>query len=348
MRPLLLIVAAALLLGGEAWPNAQPPAPLAGFSFSPETSLLEGRDPAIDLSRLLEATDPDLVRLPIYWEVVEPTPKQLDFTSIDSLLAVVTQHNLTAPNPTRVVLTVGARNFLFPELHEPDWAGPRQQPYLNQAQATAAYRKYFIASVKRYRKSPLLYAWQVENEPLDDVVNDFTGLDQITPSQLSWEVAEVHLLDTQHQAVVTSYDALMEVLDMLQVYAPQLLLGHGSGHPADALSAGDVLGLDLYVDGPSVAFRHVTTVDVREQWKQQAVAFWARQAEQAGKGLWLAEVQAQPWSDAPTFRPSDLVESAVDYRQDRLQVVLMWGVETWLDDPAWLDAGAKALAILRN
>lgn len=348
VRPLLLIVVAALLLGSEAWPREQPPAPLAGFSYSPDTSIYEGRDPAEDLARLLDATNPDLVRLPVYWDEVAPTPKALDFSSVDSLMQVVARHNLTAPNRTRVVLTVGARNFLFPELHEPDWAGIRAQPFLDQAQASSAYRKYFTASIKRYRNSPLLYAWQVENEPLDYVGNDFTGIDQISAAQLAWEVAVVHVLDPRHQAVVTTYDALMEFLDMLQVFAPQLLFGHGSGHPQDALTLGDVLGLDLYVDGPSVAFRHATTIDVRVQWKVQAIAFWAKQAAQQGKGLWLAEMQAQPWSGAATFTPADLVNSAVDYRQESLQVVLMWGVETWLDDPAWLSAGAKALEILRS
>ena len=346
MRTLLILVAAALLLGSETWPQPQPAAPLVGFSFSPDTSLYAGRDPAQDLALLLDATEPDLVRLPIYWEAVEPTPDQLDFDSIDPLLAVVGHHNLTAMHSTRVVLTVGARNFLFPELHEPDWAGPRLQPFLDQVQAGSAYRMYFDTSITRYRSSPLLYAWQVENEPLDYVGNDFTGDDQISASQLGWEVGEVHRLDPVHKAVVTTYNGMNVYVDMLRLSAPAPI--GASGHPADALQLGDALGLDLYVDGPSIKFRHFVTIDLREEWKEETVSFWGDQATRQGKDLWVAEMQAQPWSDSNTFKPKDLVASAVDYRQDDLQVVLMWGVDTWLSDPSWLAAGAKALQILRS
>jgi hypothetical protein len=59
-------------------------------------------------------------------------------------------------------------------------------------------------------------------------------------------------------------------------------------------------------------------------------------------------MQAQPWANSGAFAPSDLVDSAVDYRQERLQVVLMWGVDTWLEDPAWLAAASQAMGILRS
>ena len=89
------------------------------------------------------------------------------------------------------------------------------------------------------------------------------------------------------------------------------------------------------------------SIDLREQWKQQAIAFWADRAHSQGKDLWLAEMQAQPWGDSSTFSPADLIESAIDYRQEPLQVVLMWGVDTWLNDPEWLAAGTQAMEILR-
>ena len=58
-------------------------------------------------------------------------------------------------------------------------------------------------------------------------------------------------------------------------------------------------------------------------------------------------MQAQPWDDSGAFVPQDLVLSANDYRQERLQVVLLWGVETWLDDPEWMSAATRAMNILQ-
>lgn len=346
----MCLAALALLLGSEAWPPAKTAAPLVGFSYSPEESLGANRVPTQDLAILLDATDPDLVRLPIYWESVEPTPDSLDFSSVDELLAVVEEHDQVASRPTRVVLTVGARNFLYPELHEPAWAAPRQQPHLNELQSAAAYRAYFDGSLLRYRDSPLLYAWQVENEPLDYVVNASTGADQITVEQLAWEVSEVHQLDPGKTVVTTTFDGWNSTIDMLQLYAPPVaaaLRAYPSGHPGETLAAGDALGLDLYIDGPSTPLRF-TSPDLRSVWKQQALDFWARQAKAQGKQLWVTEMQAQPWTKTSAFTPTNLYASAADYRQEPLQVVLLWGVATWLRDPTWMAAGQHAMSILRS
>src|SRR5207247_708162 len=130
--------------GSARWSHGQA-APLAAFIFSPRTSEQPHRDPGEDLGRLLDATDPDLVRLPIYWELVQPTPEDLDFSSIDELLDAVAVHNQSSAIQTRVVLTVGARNFLFPELHQPAWAGAREQPNIAAVQSAQPYRMYFDA-----------------------------------------------------------------------------------------------------------------------------------------------------------------------------------------------------------
>jgi hypothetical protein len=350
LRGVICLAALALLLGSEVWPPAKPAAPLVGFSYSPLTSLALNRAPAQDLATLLDATGPDLVRLPIYWESVEPTPESLDFSSIDALMAVVEEHDQLTSRPTRVVLTIGARNFLYPELHEPAWAAPRQQPQLNDLQSAAAYRAYFDGSVMRYRSSPLLYAWQVENEPLDYVGNAITGDDEINVAQLSWEVDEVHQLDPGRTVVLTSFDGWNSTIDIVGTYAPPLLYVVGaypSGHPGEMLAAGDALGLDLYVDAPSTPLKF-TSPDLRSIWKQQALDFWAGQAQAQGKQLWLAEMQAQPWSKSSGFAPANLVASAADYRQEPLNVVLLWGVETWLADPAWMAGAQHAMAIMRS
>lgn len=346
----MCLAAGALLLGSEAWPPAKTAAPLVGFSFSPVESLGANRIPTQDLAILLDATDPDLVRLPIYWESVEPTPDSLDFSSVDELLAVVEAHDQVSSRQTRVVLTVGARNFLYPELHEPAWAAPREQPHLNDLQSAAAYRAYFDGSLLRYRDSPLLYAWQVENEPLDYVVNASTGADQITAEQLAWEISEVHQLDPGRTVVITTFDGWNSTIDVLQLYAPPVVAALGaypSGHPGETLAAGDALGLDLYVDAPSTPLRF-TSPDLRSVWKQQALDFWAGQARAQGKQLWLAEMQAQPWSTGSAFTPANLDASATDYRQEPLSVVLLWGVATWLSDPTWMAAAQQAMSILRS
>ncbi|HEV2218299.1 MAG TPA: hypothetical protein VGV88_12095 [Candidatus Dormibacteraeota bacterium] len=348
---LLGLLVGALLLGGEAVPAPATSPPLVGFSFSPAISTYLNRDPATDLSTLLTETDPDLVRLPVYWDLTEASPGTLDFALTDLLLDAVAAHNLISSRPTRVVLTVGARNFLYPELHEPAWAGPRQQPELGLAQEGGDYQQYFEATLLRYRTSPLLYAWQIENEPFDYVANESTGDDQITPDQVEWEIAETHQLDPDHRAVTTTFDGWNVIVDWLQedlAFALEGTQGYPSGHPAATLQAGDALGLDLYVDGPSTPFRFAS-VALRTSWKAEAVRYWSAVAKSEGKDMWLTEVQAQPWaSDPGEFTTSDLLVSAKVYRSSPVQVVLLWGVETWLADPAWMQAAIQAMGVLRT
>jgi hypothetical protein len=149
--------------------------------------------------------------------------------------------------------------------------------------------------------------------------------------------------------MTTTYNGLNLTVDMLQLWTPALAAQLGrNGHPEETLHAGDALGLDLYVDGPSVPYRDVTSVDLRAEWKQQEVAFWADRANGKGKALWVAEMQAQPWGGEGAFSPSDLLATASGYRQEHLEVVLLWGVETWLADPAWMSAAGQAMAILRS
>ncbi|HSP10616.1 MAG TPA: hypothetical protein VLU92_13600 [Candidatus Dormibacteraeota bacterium] len=222
---------------------------------------------------------------------------------------------------------------------------------MNNMQAAPAYRAYFDTSIIRYRDSPLVYAWQVENEPLDYVGNVLTGDDQIKVAQLAWEMREVRRLDPTHTAMTTTFDAWNVAVDALQLYAKpalQVLGGYPSGHPEEALEAGDALGLDMYIDGPSTPLRFTGT-DLRMTWKEQSVAFWIQRANTMGKGVWVSEMQAQPWADlAGKFNEEDLLTSAAGYRQEHLQVVLMWGVETWLEQPDWMAAGTRAMAILRS
>jgi len=348
---LLSLLVASLLLGGETPPAPPPPAPLVGFSYSPVLSEWLHTDPVNDLAALLSETNPDLVRLPVYWDRTQPSPRHLDFSSIDDLLDVVEKHNETASRTTRVILTIGARNFMYPELFAPSWAGPRQQPQLGSAQARQAYRDYFDATVTRYRSSPLLYAWQIENEPFDYVINETTGADQISSDQMAWEIGEVHGLDPAHRAVTTTFDGWNVFIDWLQLHATPVLWAlhaYPSGHPADALSASDALGLDVYVDGPTTPLR-ITSVALRTSWKAEAIQFWADQAHAQNKQVWLMEMQAQPWSMSPgSFSTDDLLATATAYRREPLNVVLLWGAETWLVDRDWLNAATRAMAILRT
>ena len=72
--------------------------PLAGFSFSPKLMRWAGYQPLPSLRLLLQQTQPDLVRLPIYWDSVAPNPGSMDFSESDELLDTVAQYNSARPS----------------------------------------------------------------------------------------------------------------------------------------------------------------------------------------------------------------------------------------------------------
>ena len=87
---------------------------------------------------------------------------------------------------------------------------------------------------------------------------------------------------------------------------------------------------------------------LRTSLKADAISYWAGLAKAQNKEVWLTEMQAQPWTDAAgTFTTQDLLDSAATYRREPLSVVLLWGAETWLIKPEWMNAAVSALAILR-
>jgi hypothetical protein len=328
--------------------------PLVGFSFSPwAVSWASGQTPSQALRTLLRRLQPDVVRLPVYWSEVEPSPGEFDFTTVDEMLDTVTDYDRTSVREARVLLVVGARNINYPELRLPGWLSDSEAAHLSTLYRSTAYRDYLRTSFSRLASVPIVYAWQIENEPLDDVTTDRSDSVAINSQIVTSEMALLRSIDRQHPAVVTTYNSSHLTLD-LKGASPLAwfysLLGGGpkpAGHPARALQLGDVLGLDVYVVTPSTPLTEDTAIE-RIGWKADTIDYWAQQARASGRDLWLTEMQAGPWANAPGFTPTDLVLSADLYRDRGASLVLLWGVENWLYSDQWMRAGLHAIAILRS
>lgn len=326
--------------------------PLVGFSFSP-AAVPSGVDPDQALATLLSTLQPDLVRLPIYWSTVAPTPTSLDYTEVDRLIATIQAHNSEkASRHTQVVLVVGARNLVFPEVHLPDWLDTRDVHKLDKLLKTASYRSYLETTYRRYASLSLLRAWQVENEPLDNAsLNQLTN-GALPASMIRSEVDLLRSIDLVHQVVVTTFNSSHVTLDAREasplawLYA-RLPGAKPAGHPAQALTMGDTLGLDLYVVTESTPL-DVITPSTRIAWKEETLDYWEGQAQAHGRALWVTEMQASPWIGTTGFTLDDLLSSALAYRGHGVSAYLLWGVEDWLESPAWMEAGTTAIGLLRG
>jgi hypothetical protein len=360
VKPLIVIagVVSSALVGAVVFPAlAVDPAPaprnppLVGFSFSP-AAITDGSDPEQALARLLRNLQPDLVRLPVYWSSVAPTAASLDYSEVDDLIKTVEAHNaLKGSRHTDVVLVVGARNLVYPEVHLPGWLDTSKIHKLETLLKTASYRQYLETTFRRYAHLSILDAWQVENEPLDDAsINQVTS-GALPASMVRSEVELLRSVDLVHEVVVTTFNSSHVTLDVRAASPLAWLYAHlpgakPAGHPSQALTVGDTLGLDLYVVTDSTPLA-TTTASTRIAWKEESLDYWQSQVAKNCRALWVTEMQASPWIGTTGFTVNDLLSSALAYRGHGVSVYLLWGVEDWLDSPAWMDGGVQAIKLLR-
>jgi hypothetical protein len=362
VKRLATVIASALvsvIVPAAAFPTitvdpAPPPLnpPLVGFSFSP-AAVPSGVDPEHALATLLATLQPDLVRLPIYWSAVAPTPTSLDYTEVDRLIATIQAHNSKkGSRRTQIVLVVGARNLVYPEVHLPDWLDTRDVHKLDKLLKTGTYRTYLETTYRRYASLPILRAWQVENEPLDNASLNALTNGALPASTIRSEVDLLRSIDLVHEVVVTTFNSSHVTLDaraasrLAWLYA-RLPGAKPAGHPAQALTMGDTLGLDLYVVTQSTPL-DVITASTRIAWKEETLDYWQGQAQDHGRALWITEMQATPWIGTTGFTVDDLIASARAYRGHGVSVYLLWGVENWLDSPEWMQAGTESITLLRG
>lgn len=332
--------------------RAQAPAlPLAGFSYSPKLARQLHLDPVAALRTLLWQVHPDLVRVPVYWDSSAPTPDHMDYSETDQLLDVIGEYDRTSANRrVGVVLVVGARNLGAPELYLPRWLGNGPPLDLLDKLRSAAYAEYLTDTFHRYASSPLLYGWQVENEPLDSTNGDLGDI-AVPQQMVAQEVQLAHRLDPVHPVVITTFNSATAALDqaadgrliasLVQAASPW----KPAGHPRPALELGDVLGLNAYVVTPNTPLARVS-VDQRIAWKRETLQYWAGQARSQRKQVWVTEMQASPWNGVSGFTPHHLEVSAQLYRSSGVSAVFLWGAEHWVASPTWLDAALWAVATL--
>jgi len=161
LKVLCVVVILAGLLAAGLWWLAQVPV----LALAPETirygvtfSKFRADELKIDWKETYDALLDDLgvrrLRLVAHWPMVEPTEDTYDFTALDY------QMRRAEEVGAEVILAVGLRLPSWPECHVPDWAEE-----LSSREKYDQFFQYVEAVIDRYKDSPALKWWQVENEP---------------------------------------------------------------------------------------------------------------------------------------------------------------------------------------
>ena len=128
-------------------------------------------------------------RIPVYWDELEKTKDEYDFTKWDWQIAELEKRDAKA------ILAIGVKLPRWPECHLPDWAKDA-----NQATREQQLFQYLREVVARYRNSKAVLMWQVENEPF---LWPFGECSKPDGNLLDLEIKLVRELDPTRKLMIT-------------------------------------------------------------------------------------------------------------------------------------------------
>lgn len=286
-----------------------------------------------------------IVRLSASWREVQ----QFGFRHLDWLL----EHAEAAQQP--VVLTVGMKALGWPEFYLPDGMALRD-PMVQRAAI-----EQVKAVVRRFAASPVLRAWQIENEPFNRSGPDGQWIPRWIVRR---EAGAVRAIDATRPLIVTAFAHFDELLDQSSSRHQSKwkrrfgLAVRGEREALSVLRPGDILGLDVYRSIGWIDREGEERIARAMPDQLQEVRRWQRIAAEQGKHLCVTEAQGEPWEahrrshgDPRTVAPDDAIRLVEELRSAGVETVLLWGSEYWLwreenGDPRWVESVSMGLQTL--
>ncbi len=264
------------------------------MTFIPDYAEYLGVEPQETMDSLLDL-DIKHFRLVSYWNNHEPSPGQYDFTELDW------QFKKAEAKDAKISLAIGLRQPRWPECHMPTWAQSEPvsvwQPQLE---------KYLQKVVERYKDSPSLKSYQLENEFLLD---NFGACTNFGRKRVVSEFNLVSKLDPKHPIIISRSDNL-----------PLVPLGEPHGGQ---------IGMSVYrrVWDAGVTKRYLTYPF--PPWYYTGLAGVERIL--TGRDSILHELQAEAWApNGKTIKEISLQEQNKTINAERLEDTFKFGKDTGL------------------
>ncbi len=267
-----------------------------------------GLDARETLTAILDDLGVRQLRLVSYWDVIEREKGTYDFSDLDWQMRAAEKHG------AKVSLAIGLRQPRWPECHAPTWVDTRQP----REQWQPALEDFMTAVVNRYKTSPSLETYQLENEFYNAVFGDCHNAER---ERLADELDLVHRLDSKHPVIISRSNN-----------TPTLMLKP----PVTDLNA-----FTLYrkVWDATITKRYFTYP--MPPWHYSAIAGW--QKILGGQDSIIHELQAEPWPPSgqggikgislaeqnETLNAERLRENVEFAKDTGMRHIDLWGAEYW-------------------
>lgn len=278
-----------------------------GVTFIPNYARYFDLDPQQTMQAMIDELGMRRFRLVSYWDAIEPQPGKYDFSELDWQFKKAEQSN------SKVSLALGLRQPRWPECHMPAWAqGEPKEVWYPQLQ------KFMGAVVERYKTSPALESYQLENEYFMASFGECHDFDR---ARLVEEFDMVKKLDPTKPIVVTRSNNA----------SPSWPIGQPRA---------DIVGVSIY---KRVWDEFVTNRYFEYPLPAWFYAFLAGGTElTTGRNTIIHELQAEAWlPDGFDFKTASVEEQYKSMNPKRLKDRLeygratgmrtmdLWGVEWW-------------------
>ncbi|MFA5777740.1 MAG: hypothetical protein WC906_04845 [Parcubacteria group bacterium] len=272
-----------------------------GVTFSNRYAKDIGLDWKETYSAMLDDLKVRKIRVPIYWDWVEPEEGKYDFSEVEWQLQEAQKRK------AEVILVVGQKVPRWPECFIPEWANA------DDVKRKESLIKFVEAAVNHFKNYSAVKYWQVENEPFLDFgvcpVADYALVDQ--------EIKIVRDNDSSRKIIVTDSGEL-------SLWIPAAKRADIFGTTMYREVVNKRLGAWKYPIGPNFF-----------KFKRLLISVFANQ-----KNAFVIELQGEPWLQGWTvnFPLSDqLVSMNENKLRDNVQFaknsgfsgVYIWGVEWW-------------------
>lgn len=277
-----------------------------GVSFIADYATYLGLDAHQTYQAILNDLHPHEVRLVSYWSDIEPTPGKYDFAELDYEMAQAQAHG------TKVTLAVGLRQPRWPECHAPGWVDTAKP----ESTWVPQLKQYMTAVIQRYKHSPALASYQLENE----FYNAFGACNDFDRARLSSELALVKDLDPNHPVIMSRSNNYVGLM---------------TRQPLP-----DIVGISVY--------RRVWDGEVTHRYFQYPFPSWyyaflaGGEKLLTGKDAVIHELQTEPWPpDGKDIKSISLTEQDKTFDAHRLRTTVkfaeqtgikhidLWGAEYW-------------------
>ena len=304
LRSIVIITVITIIIFISLLKDSSPAEVNFGVTFSPRYAEYLNLDWQKTYLKILDQLKVKNLRLPSYWDSLEPEEGQYDFSQTDFMLSGAKKAG------ARVILVVGARQPRWPECHIPLWAKKLSVEIKHQKTLELIQKV-----VQRYNDNPAIWAWQIENELY---AYWFGSCDPLDKKFLSEEIGLVKKLD----------------------HRPIMLTDSGEwGSWVDSLNYGDILGISIYrkaYNSPLNAYL-IYPFPARYYYLKGVLA----KKLTKDRKIIVSELQMEPWlamkdpsentpmAQSRLFSAEDFKKNIEFVQKTGFDEAYLWGVEWW-------------------